>query len=359
MIRYIQPPNVASLTGADAALIQQIRRDFGLVGDIFKIHSLSPPLAASFWACLRETELAGAAVSRALKEAVATAVAVSNRCTFCVDAHGALLMATGDSEVARLLMNGGGIDGIRDDRTKSLVAWALAARSPDSSGLADPPFTSEEAPELIGTVVINHYINRMIDVLVVNKSVLPIRRPFLKQTAYRLIATLAAPMIRKKRSPGASMQFVPEPDAELPADFQWASRHPFISRAFASFAAVVEEGGNQALSQEARAVIRDEVQRWNGAEPGLSRAWVEGPISSLTGLSRAAARLGLLTAIAPYQIDDELVREVQVSYRDDVRFVQMLSWSAFQAARKIGTWINSEKEENKNGSITIPCIAPV
>lgn len=134
------------------------------------------------------------------------------------------------------------------------------------------------------------------------------------------------------------MQFVP--DAVLPGDFHWASRHPFISRAFAAFAAAVEAEGEQALPEEARDVISAEVSRWDGREAGLSRSWTEAPLSALTGATRAAARLGLLTAIAPYQIDDDLVREVRADCRDDARLVAQLSWSAFQAAHKIGTWIN-------------------
>ncbi|MFD0714674.1 carboxymuconolactone decarboxylase family protein [Paenibacillus sp. GCM10027626] len=347
MIKYIQPSPVSAAKGMLYDMYGQIRNDFGFVGDIFIIHSLSPSLMAGLWSSMRETEMVGK-VPRSIKEAVAVAVAKSNQCPFCVDAHSMLLMATGNNEVAQKI-NRDEVDLIPDEKMRSIVQWALATRSPGSSLLLDPPFTIQEAPEIIGTVVTNHYITRMVDVLLSNKSPIPVRNTLLKKLLQRLVAIVFASSVRKSRKPGASLVFATE--SELPDDFWWVEHHPYIRCAFAAFADAVNRAGEQILTEEARTVVKQHIDAWMGEEPGISRKWAEQAVTSLAGRTRIAARLALLTAIAPYQIDDELIHEFQSAYKEDMHLLNVLSYSSFMAACRIGTWLSAPFKANEAGNL--------
>src|SRR5262245_57910981 len=90
--RFVTPVPGKTATGLVAAVYAQSARDLG--ADFAPHLSPAPQLHAAAWAALRESQLVGS-VPRAAKEAAAAAVAVANQCPFCVDAHTALLHATG------------------------------------------------------------------------------------------------------------------------------------------------------------------------------------------------------------------------------------------------------------------------
>jgi hypothetical protein len=71
---------------------------------------------------------------------------------------------------------------------------------------------------------------------------------------------------------------------------------------------------------------------------------VEENIKTLSGPSKIAAKIALLTAFAPYQIDDDLIKDFRSAYKDDVQLLNVLSWSSFTAARKIGSWLSEPSE---------------
>ncbi|WNQ12843.1 carboxymuconolactone decarboxylase family protein [Paenibacillus aurantius] len=330
MIRYIQPVKDAAFK----PIYNQIQRDFGLVGDIFKMHSPSPPLLAGLWAALRETQLVGD-VPRKLKEAVAVAVSHINRCPFCVDAHSAMLTASGDKETAARILHSQ-TELISDDRLRESVEWALATRSPGSLRLRNPPFSRELAPEMIGTVVINHYINKMMDVLL-NQAIL-LKNKLVRSALFRAGAVLLASTVRRGKQPGESLSFLPDREVPLPGKLDWAAPHPTVSRAFACFAASVQEAGESVLDESARAAVQAYLEQWSGQDPGMSRRWVDSPTGHLTGSSRTAARLALLTAVTPYQVDDELIQAFRSAYPEDRQLLSALSWASFSSACTVGSW---------------------
>ncbi|SFJ77342.1 alkylhydroperoxidase AhpD family core domain-containing protein [Paenibacillus sp. UNC496MF] len=332
MIKYIQSTPVFADEGIVFDMFKQIKRDFGLVGDLFVMHSLSPSLLAGVWASLRETEMVGI-VPRAIKEVVATAVAKGNECPFCMDAHSTMLMAAGESDVARQIF-GGRIGEIQDRKLRSIVEWTLATRVPHSPILQEPPFTAKEAPEIIGTLVINNYITRMIDVLLTNKSLIPVKNPFLSKITKRLVALLFSSNLKKEKTIGDSLVFLR--DAQLPDDLSWASSSPVISKAFANLSAAADQAGEADLDDATRSVVKQYIDEWDGAKPALGRGWVEQVVRPLDAPSRAAARLCLLTATAPYQIDDTLIDEFRAFFKEDRQLLNVLAWASFTVARKVG-----------------------
>jgi hypothetical protein len=81
------------------------------------------------------------------------------------------------------------------------------------------------------------------------------------------------------------------------------------------------------------------VQAWDGKEPGLGRHWIEEAMNGLDEKSKDIARLVLLTALAPYQVDEGVVNAFTTQITGDDRLIGALAWGSFTAARRIGTWL--------------------
>ena len=128
-------------------------------------------------------------------------------------------------------------------------------------------------------------------------------------------------------------------ESELPADLAWAERSPKIAGAFARFAAVIDRAGRGVVPEDVRDRVVKHVQAWDGKEPGLGRQWVEEAVSGLDEKSKDIGRLVLLTALAPYQVDEGVVNAFTTHVNGDDRLLGALAWGSFTAVRRIGTWL--------------------
>ncbi|HSQ19401.1 MAG TPA: hypothetical protein VLR92_03410, partial [Blastocatellia bacterium] len=62
--------------------------------------------------------------------------------------------------------------------------------------------------------------------------------------------------------------------------------------------------------------------------------WVELEVTGLSGQDLAIARLALVLAKAPYQVDERLIEDVLSEDRSEERFIRLLAWASFSGARK-------------------------
>jgi AhpD family alkylhydroperoxidase len=333
-IRHVHPVKPSSAQGLVAEVYAQVKRDFGRIAEPFMLHSPLPNLLAACWMACRETELVGA-VPRTLKEAVAASVSNVNHCSYCVDAHTVMLEAAGNRKAAQAIRNNQ-CDEISDANLKLIVQWAHATSSPKSPALLSPPFTRQEAPEIIGTAVYYHYMNRMATVLL-GDSPLPSNNWLLKGAMERAASRMFQEAIKAPKKQGASLQFLPK--APLPSDLQWAKPSPEISWAFSAFAKAVEEVGDQSLPLEVRVFVQEQLNEWTGKCSELSLAWCEEEIGKLDADNQAAARLALFTALAPSKVDDRVISEFQQRFPSENQLLGALAWASFAAARKTGTWL--------------------
>jgi AhpD family alkylhydroperoxidase len=331
-IRYVKAVPYGSATGLTADVYRQMQDDF-LPVPLLTLHSPVPEVMAGAWSVLREALLAGK-VDRSRKEAVAAAVSKTNACPFCVDAHTSLLHATSSHDVAGAILRGD-YDSIRDPQLRALVRWALANRAPGASGALPPPFSAEAAPEIIGTAVAFHYLNRMVNVFL-GDTLIPLPSA-LKGVAGRFLGAAAGKRMVRPLPPGRSLKLVPQ--ARVPDDLSWAAANPAVAGAFAGLAAVVEAAGARVLPEQVRALVGERVRAWNGEDMGISRRWVEDAIADLNEEHRAAARLALLTALASYQVDSGVVQDFQSRHPDDAQHIAATAWASMAAARHASTWI--------------------
>ena len=102
---------------------------------------------------------------------------------------------------------------------------------------------------------------------------------------------------------------------------------------------MVDRAGIECIPQNVRDCVVKQVQAWDGKDQRLGRHWVKEAINGLDEKSKAIGRLVLLTALAPYQVDDGVVNAFTTHNIGDDRLIGALTWSSFTAARKIGSWL--------------------
>lgn len=334
MIKYISVVKPSSASGLVAGVFAQVERDFGRVVEPFQLHSPLPELLAGAWMACRESELVGAA-PRALKEAVAASISQVNHCSYCVDAHTIMISAAGEGKIANAISKAR-YEEITDEKTFSIVQWALATTSPRSELLRWPPFSKQEAPEFIGTAVFYHYINRMANALL-GETPLPLSQGWLKSPLKSIASQTFSNALNRSKTIGDSLEFLPKTD--LPNDLRWAKPSANVARAFACFAKAVEDAGERALPSEVRVHVEEELNGWIGKTSELSLAWSEDAISRFDKATESAARVAILTALAPDRIEPQAILAFRKHFPEDTKLVGALAWASFAAARKIGTWL--------------------
>ncbi len=334
-VHHVAPVSPAAATGLVATVYAQLRDEF-LVAPPFTLHSPVPEILAGVWAVVRETLVCGE-VPRAHKEAVATTVSRLNACPFCVDAHLMALQAAGRGADVRAVESGV-VEDISDPRLGALVRWASRSLSPGDPVLAQPPFGPTEAPEIIGTALSFHYINRMVNVFC-DPSPMPLPaalRP-LRGPMRRLGAPMMRAMVTRHHVPGRGLELVPR--ADLPADMPWAAGRATIAGALAGLAVVLDQHALAATSASVLALVRDRVGGWNGEAPELSSRWVDGAVAPLAQGDRPAARLALLVALASHQVDAATIDAFRRRGASDVGVIALTAWAGFVAARRTGSWL--------------------
>jgi AhpD family alkylhydroperoxidase len=333
-IKYIQPVEETNAESLIVDVYNQIKRDFGRIVEPFSLHSPIPKLLAGVWMVSRESELVGI-VPRSHKEAVAATVSSLNSCAYCVDAHSIMLYASSEKKTANAISKLK-FDQIPDLEIKKLVKWTLRTLSPGSILNQNPPFSKESGPEIMGTVVFYHYINRIVNVLLSETPLLS-NRSWLEGILKIVAGRLFSKAVNRLKIPGDSLKFLPR--ANLPAEFNWSKDKTNVKEALASFSAVVEEIGNTTIHHEVRSCVIEFIDSWRGENPGISKSWVELPTKNLAGEKKVSAHLALLTALAPYQVDENLVLSFRKHFPGDKKLLGLISWASFIAAKKIGSWL--------------------
>jgi AhpD family alkylhydroperoxidase len=338
-MRFIETVAPREADGLVAQVYREVARDFALLRDPdgnspFLAHSPHPQLLAAFWSVLYETALAPGVVERADKEAIAATVSRVNDCPFCVEAHALLSAVAGERRDRRVLVEGAPGE-IADGPRRALVEWAAVTRQPQSELLRSPPFDREQAPEVLGTALCFHYVNRVVEVFQGHGGIRLGPAP-VRGAVRALLGGFAGRAMRRKREAGRSLASAPE--AELPSDLDWARSSPPVAAALARFVAAVERAGEESLPEPVRARLRSVLAAWDGEDPPLSGDWIERALEDLAPEARPAGRVALLTALAPYRLDAAAVRSFKEGRPGDRALVGAVSWAALAAARRIASW---------------------
>jgi alkylhydroperoxidase family enzyme len=338
-VRQVRP--VAYGTGGDVVsrVYRELERDFGVLAPPIALHASSPDVLAAAWIMLRETLLVPGAAPRAEKEAVSTAVSLSNECPFCITMHSSML--------SNLVGYQDGV--IPDPAAQAAADWATANATEGGATGHPVPFPVEQAAEMVGTAVDLQYLNRMVNIFL-GPTPMPQFAPTLALgVVRRVLVWLIKSAERRSPRPGASLDLLPK--APLPPDMSWAAGNPAIARAYARGTATIERAARRSVPVEVRELVLDRVSQWNGRPVALSRSWVEDAIAALPPNHQPAGRLALLTALASYQIDQPVIDRFRAKQPDDAALIDLTAWASLTAARRIGSWMTIRNDTTGTDSL--------
>jgi hypothetical protein len=271
-------------------------------------------------------------LDRTTKEAMNAALSQVNDCPYCGDMLISLVHASGEHDAASCIFGEKEAD-IADSTLRKQLSWVKSIATPGSKMDMPVPFTAEELPEAIAALMAMSDINRFSHVVMNGSPVsAPLGLQYVKAPALRLFGGELRATHIKPLTPGRALPLLPP--APLPVDMKWATPNPRIADALARWTAAVELEASWAISTEVREFVVRNLQHWDGGLMPLSRSWVDFEVSMLTGQGRAIARLALVLAKAPYQVDETLVEDILKDDRSEERFIRILGWASFSGARR-------------------------
>ncbi|MFD7641924.1 carboxymuconolactone decarboxylase [Kitasatospora sp. NPDC059795] len=316
-VRHVGTVSFGAAAGDTARVYRELERDFGVLAPPVALHGPVPSLLAACWTVLRETMLAEGRAPRAAKEAVAAAVSAGNRCPFCITVHSGMLDSLSARPVSRRRPRSG-------PATEELTAWVRDG--------GKPPFPPELLPELAGTALCLQYLNRMVNIFLGPMPLPPNAPAQALGPVLRVLVGLMRSSAGTTTAPGTSLSLLPP--AELPSDLDWAAADPRIADTLARAAAAVDRTAAEQLPGPVREPVAAAVARWDGADPGLGRAWLDEPLTALPPEQRPLAELALLTALASYRVDERVIAAARQAGADDRQILAACAWASLLAARR-------------------------
>jgi len=330
MRKYFAPATLMRAEGLTKEVLLQSQRDFFINGTITS-HAACPSLMGGMWVGGREIVLTNQHLPAWLKKAMGAALSEVNKCPYCEDFLLSLTHGAKKNNVANALRQNE-MESIDDDLTLKRLQWTKASITRNAEELYDPPFSPEELPEALGTLMVFNYTNKISD-FTLNGSPVP---SSLRSGALKLFGMELQESSALDLEHGASLSLLPE--GKLPEEFHWVAGNPLVADTLSRWNQVIEEEINHVLSEEAQQLIRDALSTWQGGQAPLSRMWVEEEVKDLLGEERDKARLVLLIAKASYQIDDEIIEQVIQHGVSEADLVRLGAWGAFMGAKTIANW---------------------
>jgi uncharacterized peroxidase-related enzyme len=140
----------------------------GFVPNVFSTYSLRPKRLRNFMAMYNEIMLSESGLSRLEREMIAVVVSSSNRCYYCLVAHGAAVRAlSGDSELGEMMALNYRVAKLNARQRAMLdFTWKLTATphlvdDADRDGLRASGLSDEDIFDIAETVAFFNLSNRM------------------------------------------------------------------------------------------------------------------------------------------------------------------------------------------------------
>ena len=343
-MRYVTAVPTRQADGLTREVYDMIREDFFKNGSLTS-RSRVPVLMAAIWTGGRESMLVADQVDRTTKDAISAVLSQINDCPYCEDMLVSLVHAGGEHDAAKDILRGNDFDAA-DATLRRRLEWVRAVATPGDDDIPPTPFNEGELPEVIGTLMGMSDINRFSHVVMEDS---PVRAPFgiaaIKAWALRAFGNELRVTRDLSLEPGRALELLPP--AKLPPDLRWATANPRIAQAVARWAAAVEREGAKAVSPRAREAVSGSLRGWNGESMPLDSRWVENDVAHLDGEDRAVARLAIVLAKAPYRVTDKLVAPVLADDESEERFIRILAWASFTAARHFARIVVGKIENAK------------
>lgn len=336
-VKYLEVQTLKDSRGKIREINRQINEDLGLAGPL-SLSTVSERVHSVRWAVSRESYVASTFISRRDKELLAAVVSQINKCPYCAEAHSATLGSGGEAGLGPAIADGSWKQ-LSDERTKLLIEWGLSTRKPEAAVIKKPPFSAREAPEIIGTALEFHTLNRLVDIFL-EESPLPeiIRNKWIRGIALKMASlTVFREMISKKAVPGSSLKFIEE--RAVPAKFKWAAPVPAFSKALAAQEVLLDQIETDTVPKASSQVLEECLRHWNGEEMPFGRKWLEAAVSQVPEKEKPVARLILLTAFSSYTVSEKDIMDFREVMPTDRELLEVCYWAAAKTSRRIGSWL--------------------
>jgi len=347
-MRYVSAVPTRQAQGLTKQVYAMIQRDFFKNGSLTS-RSKVPELMAAIWVGGRESMLVADKVDRTTKDAISAVLSQINHCPYCEDMLISLVHAGGDHEAAKDIFSRNAFDS-SDKDLRQRLEWVIAIAAASDGDIPETPFTREQLPEVIGTLMGMSDINRFSHVVMDGS---PVAAPFglrlVKAWALRMFGSELRVTRRVPLVPGRALTLLPP--AELPADMQWARLNPRIADAVSRWTAAVEREAAKVVSPQVRKAVTHSLRDWKGETMPITRDWIDGAVQDLKGDDAAIARLAIVLAKAPYRITEKMVADVIGENGDEERFIRILAWSSFTAARRFAQVMAQRIEERNSREV--------
>ncbi|CAD7705023.1 unnamed protein product [Ostreobium quekettii] len=340
--------------------VEQIQKDFypGQTadngGDPQTVQNFFPPAMAGFWSLLRECQIADGKFNRAEKEQIATVISFSNECKFCCASHSNFAAAAGaDGEGLRAAVAANDPSLFKEERMKKVGQWVKDCQKKASPALKEaPPFSLDEAPEVIGTAFTFNYINRVVDKFLTEGLVLPLlpwpvrfllhALPFLQKPFLGMFAGMVGKHIKEVGpvKQGEAVCIVGT-DAKPPPGFEWSEKSVSIAKAFTYWCRAMDDLAKEYIPPEVTDFVGKYIdENYKGEDPPISRNWVfqAAEESGLSEAYQSATRFMLLMSFARFQIDGAIKADLKKHFPDFQTQRAMGMWAAHKTATAISKW---------------------
>lgn len=335
-MRYVDAVPTAEATGLLARIYEQIHEDFFINGSLTS-HSAVPELLAGVWTGGREAIIQADKLDQKTKEAMAATLSRVNDCPYCGDMLISLVHSAGDPKAARGIFTGEETN-LPDTLLEQRLRWVADAATPGSKLPELAPFTEQELPEAIGTLVAMGHINRFSHI-VMDGSPVPFGQSSAKFAALSIFSRELKEVVARQLVPGRALSLLPE--GPLPNDMQWALGNPRIADAMGRWAQAIEQHALPWVPAAVASTVMDQLQRWQGEAMPMSRSWVDDAVRHLPDHEQHIASLCLIVALSPWQFSEALILPLVNAGTTKEQLVRMLNFAAFTGARRLGELLGS------------------
>ena len=341
-MRYVHAVPRKKATGLVAEVYEQINEDFFVNGSLTS-RSKVPNLLAAIWTGGRETILVTDQLDRTTKEAIAATISSINDCPYCGDMLVSLVQAGDRTDDARQILQET-VKSISDPVLREQLTWVRSVATPGHSRPNSTPFTKEQLPEVVGTIMAMSDINRFSHIVMDGSPVnAPLGLLRLKEWMLRIFGNELRATHSDHIQPGRTLHLLPT--ASLPEDLQWASSNPRIAKAIAQWTATVEKEAHGVVPEAVQLCVHHQLAKWQGELMPISRSWVEEEVKQLANDNNVLAKFALLLAKASYQIDENLMQQVVSIAGSEEDFIRILAWSSNTASRYVANRIAKIAQE--------------
>ncbi len=330
-MRYVSAIPTRKAKGLTKKVYDMIREDFFKNGSLTS-RSKVPELMAAIWTAGREAMLVEDKVDRTTKDAISAVLSQINDCPYCEDMLVSLVHAGGEHGAAKDIFAQNDLQKT-DANLRERLEWVRAIATPGQEDIPLLPFTLEQLPEVLGTLMGMSDINRFSHVVMEDTPVnAPLGIQKAKSAALRIFGTELEVTRRVPLKKGRALSLLPS--AQLPEDMYWAEPNSRVADALARYTAVVEREASRVISPSVKRIVEASLNNWQGEHMPISRSWVNEDIETLRGDDRAIAKLAIVLGKAPYQVDEKMAEAVLGNDRDEQRFIRILAWASFTGARR-------------------------